>query len=179
MTPETLARFWAKVSKSDNCWEWTAALHDSGYGIFGTGDKRVDRAHRISWRLVNGDIPAGLFVCHHCDNRKCIRPDHLFLGTNDDNRADMVRKGRQSTPPPMGGHNRIDPPASIVARLGKEPDTALAREMGVSKAVIQRARRSAGIAPWADVNGNPTRFRAGEPHPRWSPKELAECRQSR
>lgn len=85
-------RFWAKVARSDGCWDWSgAAVH--GYGVLQV-DGAPRRAHRISWEMVNGPIPDGLFVCHHCDNKRCVRPDHLFLGTHQDNMDDAKRKGR-------------------------------------------------------------------------------------
>lgn len=87
-------RFWDRVKKTESCWLWTGMVNRSGYGIF-TPSKNYRRlAHRVVWVLTNGPIPDGLFVCHHCDVRNCIRPDHLFLGTQRDNIVDASRKGR-------------------------------------------------------------------------------------
>lgn len=91
-------RFWEKVSKSDGCWEWTAFCLKSGYGWFG-GKDGTEFAHRVSWVLANGAIPDGMFVLHKCDNRKCVNPAHLFLGTHEQNMADMVSKGRSTRGP--------------------------------------------------------------------------------
>jgi hypothetical protein len=91
-------RFWAKVRKSDGCWEWQASLVD-GYGRFYRFGSIKAKAHRVSYEMENGPIPNGLLVCHHCDNRKCVRPDHLFLGTNLDNMRDARAKGRFAPPP--------------------------------------------------------------------------------
>ena len=87
-------RFWGMVNKTEGrCWLWEGMLSWGGYGLLKvSGRKR--RAHRISWELHNGPIPPGLLVLHKCDVRHCVRPDHLFLGTDLDNVVDMHIKGR-------------------------------------------------------------------------------------
>lgn len=86
-------RFWAKVRKTDDCWTWTAGGDVDGYGAFSRNRQPV-KAHRYSWELHFGPIADGLWVLHRCDNPRCVRPDHLFLGTHTENMADMKRKGR-------------------------------------------------------------------------------------
>jgi len=93
-----MKRFFDKVKKTDSCWNWIAAIRGkTGYGCMKFQGKIID-AHRISWILHNGDIPEGLLVCHTCDNRKCVNPNHLFLGTYKDNMQDCKNKGRVIVP---------------------------------------------------------------------------------
>jgi len=92
-------RFWRFVDKLPNgCWMWCGATMKNGYGTFSVNG-RAHLAHRVSWELRHGPIPEGMQVLHNCpdgDSPDCVNPDHLFLGTNTDNMADKVAKGRQS-----------------------------------------------------------------------------------
>lgn len=88
-------RFWAKVDKGADCWEWSAHRMPNGYGIINI-DSSPRLAHRTAWELAYGAIPDELWVLHRCDNPACVRPDHLFLGTAKDNMQDMHQKGRNA-----------------------------------------------------------------------------------
>lgn len=90
-----IERFWSKVDKrgEDECWEWKDFRDRGGYGKFWLNGKSVISS-RVAWVIANGSIEDGLVVCHKCDNPSCCNPDHLFVGTNLDNVADRVAKGR-------------------------------------------------------------------------------------
>ena len=86
-------RFWSKVKRGPGCWEWQASCRDGRYGQFNING-RMRTAHRIVRELGHGPIPKRMCVCHTCDNTKCVRPSHLFLGTHRDNMKDARIKGR-------------------------------------------------------------------------------------
>jgi len=112
-TPDWAERFWTKVDRRgpDDCWEWTGCVSQrAGYGQFHL-NRKTQLAHRIAYALTHGAIPEGVFVCHHCDNRMCCNPDHLFLGTQIDNMRDCIAKDRF----PSGNRNgmHLHPEAAI------------------------------------------------------------------
>lgn len=90
------------VVKSDSCWLWSGSLYSNGYGRFGVSTRGL-LAHRVAVALADIDVPEGSLVCHRCDVRHCVRPDHLFVGTHKDNMQDMHRKGRAN--PACGERN--------------------------------------------------------------------------
>jgi len=132
--------FWNKVDRrgENECWPWLAYKQADGYGTFRVpGDEKV-KAHRMAWILMRGEIPEGLYVCHHCDNPSCVNPAHLFLGTHWDNVQDKVAKGRQ--------YNAGRPPSLSdddvrYIRSSKEPGVRLADKFGLSPASICNIRK--------------------------------------
>ena len=100
LSPEKhLQHYWDRVQKNlpNECWPWTGAKTWKGYGFF-RWDGKNQNAHRVAWILANGPIPDGMQVCHHCDNPECQNPNHLFLGDNNANIADKMKKGRHRGP---------------------------------------------------------------------------------
>lgn len=87
-------KFWRHTVKADGCWLWRSAIVANGYGGVKHNGKMV-RAHRASWLIHYGPIPDGLQVCHRCDVKPCVNPEHLFVGTHKDNMRDCVEKGRR------------------------------------------------------------------------------------
>lgn len=147
-------RFWMAVKSSRHgCWEWTNFNNTRGYGmLFYQGSSQL--AHRVSWQIHNGPIPAGLFVCHQCDNPKCVRPSHLFLGTALDNARDRDRKGRAGKLPSRKGCKGLAGESHPMAVLSEsdvllirrrleegESSVAIGKEYGVDTSTISAIRR--------------------------------------
>jgi hypothetical protein len=138
-------RFHEKVhyEPMTGCWLWGGAIGDTGYGTLmegGKGGGRTVRAHVVAWRIHRGPVPVGLYVCHKCDVRWCVNPDHLFVGTALDNNRDKMRKGRCRTQ--VGSERRtakLDDAAArdIVARYGRrEPLRSIARHYGIAMGTV-------------------------------------------
>lgn len=135
---ELLARFESKFEPEPNsgCWLWTASAFPDGYGQIKTSGKNM-RAHRLSWILYRGEIPNGLQVLHRCDTPLCINPDHLFLGTSQDNVDDMMQKGRHR--PPRGvalSSAKLTESAVRAIRADQRNHGRIAKDYGVNRSLI-------------------------------------------
>lgn len=142
-------RFWSKVDKTGSCWEWTAAKNNTGYGSFGLGGK-VYVAHRVAAyfsgivdQLGQPDRKSGGHVLHHCDNRACCRPDHLYAGTIADNNSDCISRGRAFRLRGARHPNsklRPEDVRHIIARVGNgETYTSIAKKLNVSRKTVTNA----------------------------------------
>lgn len=145
MVKDASERFWSKVKKTSHCWEWTASKFHHGYGCFGVKVKdrkpyKVRYAHRVAWEMENGPIQNGLFVLHKCDNRACVRVDHLFLGTQKENMADAAAKKRMRSIPRFGEANPFSKISENSVRririIGKDLSQ---QKIGVALGVTQTA----------------------------------------
>ncbi len=147
--PRYIDSFYQKFRVSTNgCWEWTRGRFNGGYGKFNKRAVKYDLshyAHRTSWIIHFGPIPEGLQVCHRCDNPGCVNPQHLFLGTSEDNMQDASRKGRMNTWRRLHGaqHGRakltLDQVRSI--QMDDRPRKDIAREYGVSLSRVSKIKQ--------------------------------------
>jgi hypothetical protein len=134
------ARFWTKVDKGGDCWEWTGARHPQGYGLIRTMTG-MNRAHRVSYEISNGAIPTGLMVRHKCDNPSCVNPEHLAIGTALDNVHDRVARGRSADR--RGERHPLAKLNSVSVehiRASPLPGKSLAEIFGVSQASVSLIR---------------------------------------
>jgi hypothetical protein len=134
-------KFWANVAKSDGCWIYTKSAKPDGYRFFRywvQGESRQQQwyAHRYSWFLANGELPTGMEVAHRCDNRGCVRPDHLFLATHHENMLDMQAKGRQATGPSAKAKLTEAQAIEIIKLRGIESAAALSERFGIAPGSI-------------------------------------------
>jgi len=129
------------------CWNWRGYIGRNGYGLLAMTRGRQYQTHRLAWEFYNGDIPKGMCVCHHCDNRCCVNPDHLFIGTRLDNIADATKKGRVSQ---GERHCHAKLTKAQVIEIYKTPDTirSLAKKFNMSIAQIHDIKRKRA---WKEV----------------------------
>jgi hypothetical protein len=136
---------------ASGCWIWTASYNPSGYGQFNLDGKKPMLAHRAAWIIYRGAIPAcessgygTHHICHKCDNPKCVNPDHLFLGTNQENMDDKMQKGRHVYGVSLGekhGNAKLTEEIVRAIRVSDETDAQLSKRYGISRSSIYAARR--------------------------------------
>lgn len=135
-------------SSPNNCWTWTGATNNCGYGMIKVNSKTVMSAHRVAWILFNNSIPTGKCVLHNCDNPSCVNPAHLFIGTQSDNMRDMAAKGRAGTNGQFGetsSNSKLT--NAIVLYIKQYPNyrgscTELANKFGVVTSTISSIRHN-------------------------------------
>lgn len=161
-------RFWSKVRVLDDdraCWTWTASQTTRGYGQF-TWAARFGRtypvgAHRVAYELTHGvEIPQGQEILHSCDNRLCVNPKHLSLGTHTDNMRDASQKGRMSVPRQRTRGFKDEAVARYIAGEGTLDE--IAARYGIHKMTLRR---------W--LGGQVERY--ARPHGRWKPKKATHA----
>ena len=139
-------RFWSKVKKTKSCWLWTASKYGNGYGHIRAGApvRKHLLAHRVSWEIHNGPVPAGMCVCHKCDIRDCVNPRHLFLASQQENIIDAARKGRLKS---HGQHKgELNGSAKLTAvdvakiRSLSIPQIEIARLFGINQTHVSRIK---------------------------------------
>jgi hypothetical protein len=144
-------RFREKVLVQDGCWQWIGGKHSNGYGKILESDRSSSllQAHRVSWAMHHGSIPDGMCVLHKCDNRECVNPDHLWLGTRGDNNTDRHRKGRSKwAKGEESAQAKLSHSDVINIRVLDIPWRSLAGLYGVNRCHIQRIKHK---QRWAHI----------------------------
>ena len=148
-------RFWNQTNKAgpNDCWEWTGSVRRGGYGHIGTNGRKTESSHRIAWKLFRGDVPAGMYVCHSCDNPPCVNPAHLWLGAPSDNVQDCLSKGRR-----IGASGEKHKDAILTEKnvlrirriyaMGKHTQSEIGKRFGVSPRTVSDAVRG---NTWKDL----------------------------
>lgn len=156
LSPSFRETFWSNVKRGPECWEWQSDSKDNYGRIRIPGDRAHFRAHRISYAIAYGVDPGPVYVCHKCDNPRCVRPDHLFLGTIQDNVDDMVSKGRQAAPRGQSGSlngnakmTEDDVRAVIRQIMAGKSNKAIAAKLSVGHAMVSRIRTGRS---WRDLS---------------------------
>jgi hypothetical protein len=145
---DVLERLYENVEPDLNggCWLWLGTIQSGGYGTLKVGQKAW-KAHRLSYRIHRGEIPGsdyehGMCVCHRCDVRACVNPDHLFLGTHAENTADRRAKGRTTTKRgEKNPHSKLTDADVLEIRASTETQEACAGRFGVCQVAISEIRR--------------------------------------
>lgn len=149
LTESDVARFWSKVDKTGDCWEWTAGKNAVGYGKFTFG-KIVRYAHRVAYLIDTSVDPGDKHVCHTCDNPSCVNPTHLWLGTNQDNIDDSVKKGRKIHGSDHYSSKLTEADVEEILKSPDESGNALSERYGVCIGVISHIRQG---YTWKHVGG--------------------------
>jgi hypothetical protein len=167
-----LARFMEKIDDSNGtgCWEWQASfLGNSGYGQFFYGSiggkERSGKAHKAAWTLLKGPVPEGVFVLHRCHNRKCCNPNHLYLGTHEENMIDKVTSGRA---PSGENHYKFKRDEELNSKIGKLRAEGfkidvICERLNIGRSTYYRCARSGAV----DRDAN-RRARSANASARWA-----------
>lgn len=152
LPPQDRLKRISQVDEND-CWIWLGPVSGHAKKPYGqlwigsrqTNDARKVQAHRYSFEIFRGPIPAGILVCHRCDNHRCINPEHLFLGTSKDNTQDAIQKGRLVAPPheigEKGSHAKLTDAQVLAIRTDRRISRIVAAEYGVSGTHVRAIRR--------------------------------------
>lgn len=140
-------RLAASVERGPKCWLWTGGLSSNGYGKLSDDNGRTVGAHRLSYEIARGPIPEGLFVLHKCDVRNCVRPSHLFLGTQKQNMEDKVFKGREARGERHGSKTRPKTRPETTQKGSRNPASKLTEaEVKAIRSYASSGARQTSIA---------------------------------